>query len=492
MSAPCKPPAHVGENVEAEPLDAGRQERRGRDEAHARAERREKDHVRARDARMHDVAADRDDEAFDPPLVAADRERVEKRLGRMLVGAVAGIDDRAVDHLREKMHGARRVMAHDDDVRPHGVEGRRRVDERLALLHGGRGDRHVHHVGAEPLAGDLEGRLRSRRGLEEEIDLRAAAQGRLLLLDLAAHFDLLVGEIEQRLDVQCRKALDPEQVAVGKNGALRCAHVKLPPIGGVDRHGKLARNSVPLRGSFLRWIPEQVPFASLSLPPPVREERPPKFRSFPDVRSAAENDPGSRMGKCGACHSGAAKRNPEPINTDMSGRGGPSCTFLERQRLPAPLARPGLTGGKRLEQWTATHEILFQNPLWTFFDGREPRPAPSRHPSGVQSDAALFGRQPRDVEPTRSSTRCGRTVPIPTKAALAPSASAGGRPKCSSSAGSPTRTRRSCAPTTLPGSGSTWSNSIRPITRSCGRASRRGCRPPAASRKKIRLPPTAR
>ena len=149
-------------------------------------------------------------------------------------GAVAGIDDGAIDLLGEKMHGAGRVMAHDDDVRPHGVEGRRRVDQRLALLHRGRRDRHVHHVRAEPLAGDLEGGLRARRGLEEEVDLRAAAQGRLLLLDLAADLDLLVGQIEQRLDIQRRQPLDPEQVAVGI-GSARHGRRALRLCGGKSR-----------------------------------------------------------------------------------------------------------------------------------------------------------------------------------------------------------------------------------------------------------------
>ena len=155
----------------------------------------------------------------DAALAAADGERVEERLRRVLVRAVAGVDDRAVDLAGEEMHGAGRVMAHDDDVRPHGVQRRRGVDQRLALLHRGRRDRHVHDVGAEPLAGDLEGGLRAGRGLEEQVDLRAAAQGRLLLLDLPADLDRLVGQVEQRLDVRRRQPLDPEQMAVGKDRA---------------------------------------------------------------------------------------------------------------------------------------------------------------------------------------------------------------------------------------------------------------------------------
>ena len=70
---------------------------------------------------------------LDAALVAADGERVEQRLGRMLVRAVAGIDHGAIDLARQQLDRARGVMADHDDVRAHGVEGDRGVDQRLAL-----------------------------------------------------------------------------------------------------------------------------------------------------------------------------------------------------------------------------------------------------------------------------------------------------------------------------------------------------------------------
>ena len=85
-----------------------------------------------------DVAADRDRQAGDPALVAADRQRVEQRLGRMLMGAVAGIDHRAVDLARQQFHRAGCMVAHHQDVGVHGVERHRGVDQRLALAHRGR------------------------------------------------------------------------------------------------------------------------------------------------------------------------------------------------------------------------------------------------------------------------------------------------------------------------------------------------------------------
>ncbi len=85
-----------------------------------------------------DVAADRDRQAFDAALVAADGQSVEQRLCRMLVRAVAGIDHRAVDLAREQFDRAGRVMPHHDDVGVHGVQRDGGIDQRLALAHRGR------------------------------------------------------------------------------------------------------------------------------------------------------------------------------------------------------------------------------------------------------------------------------------------------------------------------------------------------------------------
>src|SRR3546814_4021508 len=47
-------------------------------------------------------------------------------------------------------------MPYDDDVRPHGIERQRGVQQRLALLHAGRCDRHVDDIRAQPFARDCE------------------------------------------------------------------------------------------------------------------------------------------------------------------------------------------------------------------------------------------------------------------------------------------------------------------------------------------------
>ena len=83
------------------------------------------------------------------------------------------------------------------------------------------GDRHVHHVGAEPLAGELEARLGAGRGLEEHVDLGEAPERVGALVGLAVERDIALGEVEHRLDILARQALDAEQVAVREQGALR-------------------------------------------------------------------------------------------------------------------------------------------------------------------------------------------------------------------------------------------------------------------------------
>ena len=58
-----------------------------------RAHQRERLDVRARDARVQDVADDRDVEALDAAELLLDRVEVEQRLRRVLVLAVARVDD---------------------------------------------------------------------------------------------------------------------------------------------------------------------------------------------------------------------------------------------------------------------------------------------------------------------------------------------------------------------------------------------------------------
>jgi hypothetical protein len=60
--------------------------------------------------------------------------------------------------------------------------------------------------------------LRAGRGFEEQVNLRAAAQRGLLLLNLAAHIDRRFGGIEKVCDNLRGKALYAEKVPVRECG----------------------------------------------------------------------------------------------------------------------------------------------------------------------------------------------------------------------------------------------------------------------------------
>jgi hypothetical protein len=82
-----------------------------------------------------DVTADCYYQPGEPALVAANGQRIQERLGWMLVRTIAGINDRALDLLSQESDSPGGVMAHDEEIRAHGVQRHGRVDQRLALLH---------------------------------------------------------------------------------------------------------------------------------------------------------------------------------------------------------------------------------------------------------------------------------------------------------------------------------------------------------------------
>ncbi len=136
--------------------DAGRQQGRRGDNANACAKRIEKQNVGARHARVKHIAANGNDQVSDVAFGAADGQRVEQRLCRVLVSTVASIDDCTADFLRKERRSTGRRMAYDQNVWLHGVQRHRSVNERFALLDRRVADRHVHHVRAQPVSGELE------------------------------------------------------------------------------------------------------------------------------------------------------------------------------------------------------------------------------------------------------------------------------------------------------------------------------------------------
>ena len=167
---------------------------------------------------MQYIAADGDSQAGYVALRTADCQRIKQRLCRVLMRAVTGVDHGARDFLRQQRRRACRTMPDDQDVRMHGVQRHCRVDQRFALLDRRIAHRHVHHIGAQALAGEFERRLRARGGFEKQIDLGAAAQGWLFFIRLPRDSHSRIGAIQQKFNIEPRQPLDAEQMPVWKDG----------------------------------------------------------------------------------------------------------------------------------------------------------------------------------------------------------------------------------------------------------------------------------
>jgi hypothetical protein len=183
-SAPRDAFGHVVADAHAHLLEVAGNERLRADGADlGRAERGQRVDVGAGDARVDDVADDRHRELREVLLVVADRVHVEQALRRVRVAAVAGVDHvhvrRAV--LRDEIGRAALRVADDEHVGVHRRKVGDRVEQALALGGARARDVEVDDVGREALGGDLEGRPRPRRVLEEEVEDALAAQERHLL-----------------------------------------------------------------------------------------------------------------------------------------------------------------------------------------------------------------------------------------------------------------------------------------------------------------------
>ena len=121
-------------HVAAERLDVARDQRRRPADRHVGAHLLEGQDVGPRDPAVQDVADDPDARAVDVAQAAAQRVDVEQGLRRVLVLAVAGVDDRRRRPAADELGGAGPRRADDDRV---GLVGAQREDgvlQRLALL----------------------------------------------------------------------------------------------------------------------------------------------------------------------------------------------------------------------------------------------------------------------------------------------------------------------------------------------------------------------
>ena len=186
-------------------LGADGQKGRRADELHAGAERREQPEIGSSDPRVQDVAHDghrhplkRPAARSTPVQSLADRERVEQRLRRMLVGAVPRVDDAGIDPAAVCQDpGSPGCPVPDDHgIRPHCGEGLCGVFQALALRHARPLRAEVDHIRTEALGSDLERYPRARGVFEEEIDNGFATEGREFLHLTVRDIRHVLGDVE--------------------------------------------------------------------------------------------------------------------------------------------------------------------------------------------------------------------------------------------------------------------------------------------------------
>ena len=166
-----------------------------------------------------DIATDGDLQPLDPTNAAFDGQRVEKRLGRMLVPAVSGIDYCGIDMLAQKLRGARTIVPDNQNMRVHRVQRCRHVEQRLALFHRGPGNIDVQHRPAEVLGRQFEGHAGAggvfKKQVENGAPLEHFRQGRrngsLCLNEVGEH----IAAIDQGIDLEGIEPFDAKKM-------LRC------------------------------------------------------------------------------------------------------------------------------------------------------------------------------------------------------------------------------------------------------------------------------
>ena len=142
----------------------------------------------------------------------------------MLVGPVARVDHAAADppRVRQPVGCARRVVAYDDGVGTHRLEGERRVLEAFALRHARPFGREVDDVGGQPLGSSFERDAGAGRVLEEQVDHRATAQRGQLLDRPVGQLGELLGGVEHEQRVGVAQVGAGEQVLVHGRDSRIC------------------------------------------------------------------------------------------------------------------------------------------------------------------------------------------------------------------------------------------------------------------------------
>ena len=161
---------------------------------------------------MQHIAANRHNEAFKPTLAPPDSQRIQQRLGRVFVTAIASIDNSTSDMLCQQFHSTAILMANHQHIRAHGVQRHRGIDQRFAFFDRRSLHRHIDHIRTKPFASKLEGCAGAGGILKKQIDLGKAAQLGELFVGAPVQLDIAVGTIQQIADLKGLKPFNAKKM----------------------------------------------------------------------------------------------------------------------------------------------------------------------------------------------------------------------------------------------------------------------------------------
>ena len=195
-------------------IDVRRHQRTRREHFHRRAHLPQSEQIALGDARMADIAEDRDRQPFQRAEVFAHGEHIQKRLRGVFVHAVARVDDVRLHRLCKQHGRAAHGVTDDDDVVFHRVERLARIDERLALLYGRGRRRDIDDVRPHVLGGKFKAATGARAVLIEQRRDRFALQVRQLFNVLAKELFHAHAHGEDLVDLLRVKLVKPQNVFV--------------------------------------------------------------------------------------------------------------------------------------------------------------------------------------------------------------------------------------------------------------------------------------
>ena len=187
---------------------------------------------------MQHVAADRHDQSFETAAPPADGERIEQRLGGMFMGAVAGIDHAAIQLARQQLGGAGILVAHDQNVGPHGVS--------VVAVSISVSPLETDEVLTDMFITSAPSRLPASSKLDwvrveasKNRLMRVRPLSRAVFLSVARPCDHIgLGQVEQGGDFGERKAFDPKRWLEGRIGVASGDVIKAGLIAPDGKWGK--------------------------------------------------------------------------------------------------------------------------------------------------------------------------------------------------------------------------------------------------------------